>query len=50
MRTDFYWTVAKYTFCVVGGGSAALAVVVGTYKGVKNLATRLADRVLPEKE
>lgn len=35
MERSPYWEAAKYTFCVVGGGAAATALVVGAYKATK---------------
>lgn len=43
MKNSTYWAVAKYTFAVVGGGAAATALVVGTYKGVKGVVSKLAN-------
>lgn len=35
MERSPYWEAAKWTFCVVGGGAAATALVVGAYKATK---------------
>jgi len=45
---NIYVAIAKYTFAVVGGGAAAGALVVGTYKGVKSLVSMITGPSKPK--